>query len=89
MINAVEPGVEAGFAARVLHTTIDSFGSLSIVRVVSNDFDSDSGMFSSLPQNVVSLRTGALVKIPSISTCFGLCGKGWNFARRCDRTSQG
>ncbi len=71
----LEPGVEAGFAARVLHTTIDSFGSLSIVRVISNERDSDSGVFSSLPHDVISLRTGAQVKMPSISTCFGLCGK--------------
>jgi hypothetical protein len=29
------PGVENGFAARVLHTTVDSFGSLSILRRTS------------------------------------------------------
>ncbi len=71
----LEPGVEAGFAARVLHTTIDSFGSLSIIRVISNDRNGENGSFSSLPHDVVSLRTGTQVKMPSISTCFGLCGK--------------
>ena len=32
----MQPGVEAGFAARVIHTTVDSFGSLSILRVISS-----------------------------------------------------
>ena len=28
----IEPGIESGFAGRVLHTIVDSFGSLSVVR---------------------------------------------------------
>jgi elongation factor G len=68
------PGVEAGFAARVLHTTVDSFGSTSVLRVVSNS-QSSSETFDSLPSEVVNLRTGEKIKLPGSSNCFGLCGK--------------
>jgi len=72
----MEPGVEAGFAARVLHTTIDSFGSLSVLRVISNGRSSaDDAVFDSLPHEAVVLRTGEKIKMPSASTSFGLCGK--------------
>jgi translation elongation factor EF-G len=30
------PGVEGGFAARVLHTSVDASGQLSVLRVISN-----------------------------------------------------
>lgn len=75
VVGESEPGVEAGFAGRVIHTTIDSFGSLSIVRVVSNHRVPHTGIFSSLPHEIVNLRTGTKIKMPSVSTCFGLCGK--------------
>lgn len=69
----LEPGVESGFAARVLHTTVDSFGSLSVLRVISNGFDGDG--YQSFPGEVVNLRTGDKVKMPSSTASFGLCGK--------------
>jgi elongation factor G len=69
----LQPGVEAGFAARVLHTMIDSFGSISVLRIISNSRSSDT--FHSLPNEAVVLRTGEKVKMPSASTCFGLNGK--------------
>ena len=70
------PGVEAGFAARVLHTTIDSFGSVSVLRIISNSRDEDPhGDFHSLPHEAVNLRTGEKFKMPSASTSFALCGK--------------
>jgi elongation factor G len=68
------PGVEAGFAARVLHTTLDSFGSTSVLRVVSNS-QSSLEAFDSLPSEVVNLRTGERLKLPGSSNCFSLCGK--------------
>jgi len=71
----MEPGVEAGFAARVLHTTVDSFGSVSVLRVISNSRDDSGGPFHSLPHEVVNLRSREKVKMPSASTSFGLCGK--------------
>jgi elongation factor G len=71
----LQAGVEAGFAARVLHTAIDSFGSMSIIRVVSNSRQDGDGPFHFLPHEVYCLRTGAKVKMPSVITCFGLCGK--------------
>lgn len=72
----MEAGVEAGFAARVLHTTVDSFGSLSVLRVISNSRDhGQEGAFHSLPLEAVNLRTGIKFKMPSASTSFGLCGK--------------
>jgi translation elongation factor EF-G len=72
----MEPGVEAGFAARVLHTTVDSFGSLSVLRVIANSREEGKeGEFHSLPHEAVNLRTGNKFKMPSASTSFGLCGK--------------
>ena len=68
-----KPGEEGGFAARVLHTTIDAFGSLSIVRIISNSRDETTGKFKPLPHEVINLRTGEKIKLSS--TCFGLCGK--------------
>lgn len=56
------PGVEAGFAARVIHTTVDSFGSLSVLRIISNSCD-DKGAFDSIPHNVANLRNGESFKI--------------------------
>jgi translation elongation factor EF-G len=58
----MQPGVEAGFAARVIHTTVDKHGSLSILRVISNGC-SDTGKFDSIPSHVVNLRTGDAFKI--------------------------
>jgi elongation factor G len=73
---SLQPGVEAGFAARILHTTVDSFGSTSVLRVVSNSQSSDDdGSFDSLPAEVVNLRTGERFKLPGPSNCFSLCGK--------------
>jgi len=70
------PGVEAGFAARVLHTTIDSFGSVSVLRIISNSRDDGpDGDFHSLPHEAINLRTGEKFKMPSSSTSFALCGK--------------
>jgi len=66
------PGIEAGFAARVVHTTVDSFGSLSILRVISNGCDKD-GKFESIPHSVVNLRTRDTIKIGL--TAFVLQGK--------------
>jgi len=71
----LDPGVEAGFAARVLHTTVDSFGSLSVLRVISNSRNDETGAFDSLPHDAVVLRTGTKIKVPSASTTFSLCGK--------------
>ena len=71
----MEPGVEAGFAARVLHTTVDSFGSVSVLRVISNSRDDNNGPFHSIPHEVVNLRSHEKMKMPSASTSFGLCGK--------------
>merc|ERR1711862_161149 len=72
----MEAGVEAGFAARVLHTTVDAFGSLSVVRIITNDYDIDDASskkkFKSLPNEVVVLRSGEKVKLPSGSACFAL-----------------
>lgn len=52
----MEAGAEAGFAARVLHTTVDSFGSLSVLRVISNSRDQHKeGAFHSLPLEAVNL----------------------------------
>jgi elongation factor G len=68
----MKPGVEAGFAARVIHTSIDSFGSLSILRVISNGIDKE-GKFKSIPSSVINLRTGDGVKIGL--TTFLLQGK--------------
>jgi elongation factor G len=68
----MKPGVEAGFAARVIHTTVDSFGSLSILRVISNALGKD-GKFDSIPHNVVNLRTRDTIKIGL--TAFLLQGK--------------
>lgn len=68
----LQPGIEAGFAARVIHTTVDSFGSLSILRVISNGVGND-GKFNSIPSNVVNLRTGDGIKIGL--TAFLLQGK--------------
>ena len=67
----MKPGIEAGFAARVIHTTVDSFGSLSILRVISNDCD--EGGFHSIPHNVINMRTGEELKIGL--TAFTLQGK--------------
>ena len=58
----LQPGVEAGFAARVIHTTVDSFGSLSILRVISNGC-SKVGKFDFIPNSVVNLRTRGTIKI--------------------------
>eukprot|EP00581_Thalassiosira_minuscula_P008901 CAMPEP_0183707070 /NCGR_PEP_ID=MMETSP0737-20130205/3741_1 /TAXON_ID=385413 /ORGANISM="Thalassiosira miniscula, Strain CCMP1093" /LENGTH=735 /DNA_ID=CAMNT_0025934645 /DNA_START=151 /DNA_END=2358 /DNA_ORIENTATION=+ len=68
----MEPGIEAGFAARVIHTTVDSFGSLSILRVISNSCD-DKGTFDSIPHNVVNLRNGESFKVGQ--SAFMLQGK--------------
>lgn len=68
---ALKPGVEAGFAARVVHTTVDSFGSLSILRVISNS-RGDEG-FDPLPNNVINLSNGESLKIGL--TAFTLQGK--------------
>lgn len=68
----MKPGVEAGFAARVVHTVVDSFGSLSILRVISNSCDGN-GSFDSVPHNVVNMRTGEELKIGL--TAFTLQGK--------------
>ena len=68
------PGVEAGFAARVLHTVVDSFGSLSVLRVISNSRQDDD-KFHSLPHETVNLRTGESVRMPSVGTSFALIGK--------------
>lgn len=68
----MQPGVEVGFAARVVHTTVDSFGSLSILRIVSNSCSKD-GAFDSIPNNVVNLRDGEVIKMGL--TCFTLQGK--------------
>jgi elongation factor G len=68
----MKPGVEAGFAARVVHTVVDSFGSLSILRVISNSCDG-GGSFDSIPHNVVNMRTGEDLKIGL--TAFTLQGK--------------
>jgi elongation factor G len=73
-----QPGVEAGFAARVVHTTMDSFGSLSVLRIISNSQTSTAtavSSFDSLPQEAIILRTGENIRLPSISTSVGLCGK--------------
>mgnify|MGYP003868036335 CR=1 FL=1 len=70
-----QPGVEAGFCARVLHTTMTAFGSLSILRVISNDLQKEGDKFASLPQEVVNLRTEEKFKLPSVSTSFTLSGK--------------
>lgn len=67
------PGEEGGFTARVIHTTIDSFGSLSVIRIISNSRNKETGRFESLPNDIVNLRTGDTLKLSS--TCFGLCGK--------------
>lgn len=70
------PGIEAGFSARVLHTNVDSFGSVSVLRVITNSKKSDdSGTFDALPHDAIVLRTGEKIKMPSSSTCFGLVGK--------------
>lgn len=63
-------GVEAGFAARVLHTTVDSFGSVSVLRVISNSRENDNGPFHSLPHEAVNLRSREKLKLPSASTSF-------------------
>jgi elongation factor G len=68
----MKPGVEAGFAARCVHTVVDSFGSLSILRVISNSCDG-RGSFDSIPHNVVNMRTGEDLKIGL--TAFTLQGK--------------
>jgi len=68
----MSPGVEAGFAARVIHTTVDSFGSLSILRVISNGRGKD-GKFDTIPSCVVNLRTRDTIKIGL--TTFLLQGK--------------
>ena len=68
------PGVESGFAARVLHTIVDSFGSLSVLRVISNSCQ-DGNNYDSLPQDAVNLRNSKKFKIPSASAAFGLIGK--------------
>eukprot|EP00804_Cyclotella_cryptica_P003991 CCRYP_013906-RA/>CCRYP_013906-RA protein AED:0.06 eAED:0.06 QI:410/1/1/1/0.8/0.83/6/1160/691 len=68
----MQPGVEAGFAARVIHTTVDSFGSLSILRVISNGCNNE-GKFDSIPSSVVNLRTRDTIKIGL--TAFLLQGK--------------
>jgi elongation factor G len=70
-----QPGVEAGFAARVLHTTMDSFGSLTVLRIISNSQTPGTATFDSLPHEAVVLRTGEKIRLPSISTSVGLCGK--------------
>ena len=67
------PGEEGGFTARVVHTSVDSFGSLSVIRVISNKFDPSTGRYAALPNEIVNLRSGMKVKLSS--TCFGLCGK--------------
>jgi len=71
----LEAGVESGFAARVIHTSVDAFGSLSVVRVISNDHLDGEMTFKSLPHEVTILRTGEKVKMPSGSACFALYGK--------------
>lgn len=72
----VEAGVEAGFAARVLHTSVDAFGSLTVLRIISNDhLDDDEKSFKSLPNEATILRTGEKIKLPSGSACFALYGK--------------
>ena len=68
----MKPGVEAGFTARVVHTVVDSFGSLSILRVISNSCD-EGGSFNPVPHNVVNMRTGAELKIGL--TAFTIQGK--------------
>ncbi len=67
----MKPGVEAGFAARVVHTVVDSFGSLSILRVISNSCS--GGNFDSIPHNMVNMRTGEELKVGL--TAFTLQGK--------------
>ena len=74
--SAVEAGVECGFAARVIHTIVDAFGSLTVMRVISNDhLDGEEICFKSLPSEVTILRTGEKIKMPSGSACFALYGK--------------
>ncbi|KAL3789459.1 hypothetical protein ACHAWO_002788 [Cyclotella atomus] len=68
----MKPGLEAGFAARVIHTSIDSFGSLSILRVISNGINKE-GKFKSIPSSAINLRTGDGIKIGL--TTFLLQGK--------------
>lgn len=68
---ALKPGIEAGFAARVIHTTVDSFGSLSILRIISNSCE--GGKFDYVPHNVVNLRNGDSFKVGL--TVFTLQGK--------------
>mmetsp|Transcript_9777 Transcript_9777/g.14867 ORF Transcript_9777/g.14867 Transcript_9777/m.14867 type:complete len:770 (+) Transcript_9777:70-2379(+) len=68
----MKPGIEAGFAARVVHTVVDSFGSLSILRVISNSCDGE-GTFDSIPHNLVNMRTGEELKVGL--TAFTLQGK--------------
>ena len=72
--NAVEAGIECGFAARVIHTTVDAFGSLTVMRIIANDH-LDEESFKSLPSEVAILRTGEKIKMPSGSACFALYGK--------------
>ena len=72
---SVAPGIEAGFAARVLHTSIDTFGSVSVLRVISNSQDESSDAYHSLPPEGINLRTGEKFKMPSASNAFALCGK--------------
>ena len=72
----MEASVEASFATRVLHMTVDSFGSLSVLRVVSNrQGQHKEGAFHSLLLEAVNLRTGNKFKMPLASTSFGLCSK--------------
>ncbi|CAB9497901.1 factor G [Seminavis robusta] len=71
----LKPGIEAGFCARVLHTTINSFGSLSVLRVISNSVHDTNDAFASLPHEVVNLRNEETIKMPSVATSFSLSGK--------------
>lgn len=67
----LKAGVEAGFAARVIHTTVDSFGSLSVLRIISNSRDDDG--WHSVPHSLVNLRSGESLKVGQ--TAFTLQGK--------------
>lgn len=69
------PRIDAAFTARVLHTSVDSFGQLSVLRVIANSRDADQGPFHALPHETVNLRTGDKIKMPSTSNSFALCGK--------------
>lgn len=67
--------LESGFAARVLHTSVSSFGSLSVLRIIANSFNDKTDAYASLPTEAINLRTTEKVKMPSASTSVRLNGK--------------